>query len=266
MILKPRLFRKPRKGHWASKGLVGLWLFNEGSGGQVFDLSGNRNTGVFVGSPVWAPGKFGSAVNFPGTGSGAYIDCGDPINPSGGSLSVSLWVNFQDLAASTEQIIGNGDNDDDDNGWMIYWYDGDIQFQISHSEGGLKTILTSYTTNNQWVHIFASFDNVTKLSSLYLDSVLKVSNTVGGNYVNSSDNLVIGANAGGDNLREFEGLIDNVMYWNRVLSASEIAQVYREPFCMFQRDPIELWSAATLGAPPVGMVGAMTTNSGYWGW
>ena len=69
------------------------------------------------------------------------------------------------------------------------------------------------------------------------------------NYVNSTDNLVIGANAGGDNLREFEGLIDNVVYWNRALTASEIALLYREPFCMFEQDPIELWSAATLGAP-----------------
>ena len=29
------------------------------------------------------------------------------------------------------------------------------------------------------------------------------------------------------------------------LAASEIAQLYREPFAMFEHDPIELWAATT---------------------
>ena len=32
-----------------TKGLVGCWLFNEGSGDKVYDLSGNGNTGTLTG-------------------------------------------------------------------------------------------------------------------------------------------------------------------------------------------------------------------------
>jgi len=56
------------------------------------------------------------------------------------------------------------------------------------------------------------------------------------------------------------------LIYNRILSASEIAQLYREPFCMFDRDPIELWTGAMGGGvPPVGNAGIMTCNAGYWG-
>ena len=70
-----------------------------------------------------------------------------------------------------------------------------------------------------------------------------------------------GAGVGGP----FGGRIDHTLFYKRILSASEISLLYREPFCMFERDPIELWSAATLGAPPVGNLGIMTTNTGFWG-
>jgi len=43
------------------------------------------------------------------------------------------------------------------------------------------------------------------------------------------------------------GNISHVYLYNLALSASKIAKLYREPFCMFDHDPIELWSAATQG-------------------
>ena len=266
MILKPRPFRKLRKGHWATKDLVGYWPYYEGDGNTVLDLSGNNHTGTFVGSPTWSAGKFGSVLNFPGTGSGAYVDFGDPINPSG-NFSVFVWVNFQDLAASTEQIFGNGDNDDDDSGFYLFWYNNLLYCQVIHNGAGAKFITHGWTTTNQWVHVGLTFKANTALR-FWVNGINVVSATTDiGTYVNSADNCIMGANAGGNNLREFEGLVDLPIIYNRILSASEITLLYREPFCMFERDSIELWLAATLGAaPPVGMAGAMTTNTGYWGW
>ena len=63
MILKPRPFRKPVKGHWATKGLVCFPLMNEGSGDKVFDLSGNGNTGTLGAGTTWVSGKFGPVTN-----------------------------------------------------------------------------------------------------------------------------------------------------------------------------------------------------------
>jgi hypothetical protein len=46
--------------------IVGLWLFDEGAGDTIEDISGNDNDGKLVG-PVWAAGKYGGALDFDGT-------------------------------------------------------------------------------------------------------------------------------------------------------------------------------------------------------
>jgi hypothetical protein len=44
------------------KTIVGLWLFDEGSGNTAKDSSGNKNDGAFMGKPAWVDGKFGKAL------------------------------------------------------------------------------------------------------------------------------------------------------------------------------------------------------------
>jgi hypothetical protein len=49
--------------------LVGLWLFDEGSGNVVTDSSGNGNDGAINGDFTWDNGKFGGAILASGGGS-----------------------------------------------------------------------------------------------------------------------------------------------------------------------------------------------------
>ena len=159
-------------------------------------------------------------------GSDDYIDCGDPVNPSG-DFSISVWVYFTDLQAETEQIIGNGDNDDDDSGWMVYWYNNELRFQVCHDGAGYKSAFKAWTTTNQWVHIAEVFDEGSSIK-LYINGVEGTPRTTNiGNYVDSIDNLVMGVNAGGDNLRPFEGQINEVAIWNTILSTTDIEILYK---------------------------------------
>ena len=50
-------------------GLMGEWLFNEGTSTIAHDTSGNGNNGTLSGStfPVWTNGKHGKALSFNGT-------------------------------------------------------------------------------------------------------------------------------------------------------------------------------------------------------
>lgn len=250
MILKPRLFRKPNLGHRLSRGLVGLWLMNEGSGSIVFDLSGNGNTGTLTGTaPVWDAGKFGSAVNFPGTDE--HIIAPSPITIDD-KYTVLIWFNITthavdkglfsiaDTVSSTIPIM------------LIQADNGDLKIY----NGGYATI--SSINTNQWYCVAVSFDGTDAF--VYLDGVYKTSRTKSGG--TQDNNIYIGNGYNG----YITGLVSSVMIYNRTLTASEIAQLYQEPFCMFERELIELWSAATLGGiPPVGNAGIMTTNTGFWG-
>ena len=90
--LKPTRGICLNRSHPLSRGLVGLWLFNEGSGNKVFDLSGNGNTGTLQGTtPSWTSGKYGSAVLLPGTDE--YINCGSKaIFDNIPVKTVVIWV------------------------------------------------------------------------------------------------------------------------------------------------------------------------------
>ena len=84
------------------KTIVGLWLFDEGSGKIAKDLSGNGNDGTLEG-PKWVDGKFGKALNF--NGASDYVDTGNnPITDPGGTkiLSISAWVK---RATDTSKVL-----------------------------------------------------------------------------------------------------------------------------------------------------------------
>lgn len=267
MILKPRPFRKPRGGHWATKSLVGLWLFNEGSGKKVYDLSGNGYNGTATGLATRITTIFGSGFDFDGVGGAGEIEIDmQGHDPFGGKyLTIIAYINWNQDNDSTPRIIDRQYNKQfafclvdagDKLSWALCTAGGNV-------DRGSASVLI--IPKNKWVQVALTYDGVS--ANTYLDGLLGESISAGlGGVINSStDNMVIGERVDGSG-RLFDGQIDNVMIYNRALSASEISLLYREPFCMFERDPIELWSAATLGAPQVGMAGAMTTNTGYWGW
>ena len=72
--------------------VLGIWLLDEGQGDIAEDASGNGNDGTLMGSPTWVAGKFGSALEF--TGSGNYVDCGNAEALNVDLFSISFWCNI----------------------------------------------------------------------------------------------------------------------------------------------------------------------------
>jgi hypothetical protein len=254
MILKPQKFRYPIKGHPFSKGLVGCWLMNEGSGNKVYDLSGNRNTGSFVADTGWAPGKFGGPCLSLG-GIGGYVSLNTPI--SNYPFTLSAWVKFGAAVNTTLQILSVADKDhygtlyniaastfdasSDFRGVVATRYQGGSWGNISMSSGIFPW--------NGWHLVTGVFISAT-LRTLYLDGVYKGNNTTSVLFDSAGiDRVFIGANADSSPDAYWNGLIDIVMIYNRALSTSEIAQLYREPFAMVDRR--QIWPSGA-GAPPAG--------------
>ena len=83
--------------HPLAQGLVGCWLFNEGSGDKVNDLSGNGNVGTlqnmaFPSTVVsgWNPGKDGPALAFNAGASNYVYKAGPTFNDSQGTACALL--------------------------------------------------------------------------------------------------------------------------------------------------------------------------------
>ena len=234
--LKPTRGICLNRNHPLSRGLVGLWLFNEGSGGQVFDLSGNGNTGTLVNDVSWTSGKFGSALDFPG--SGDYVDF-DVTKFNSNIGCIVACVNPATLTSSGT-IFSTSDVANDDN-WLQFKIINDgnlcIVSEIANSRDDVRTSETIST--NQWTQVAVNTDGSSW--KLYINGQSKSLNVIVGSNtgewfsdVPGRDNARIGILTRTTHLNAFDGVIDYVMIYNRSLSASEIAQVYREPFCMFE--------------------------------
>jgi len=103
--LKPVRGIRLNKSHPLVRGLVGCWLFNEGSGNIVQDSSGNGNTGSLIADTHWVPGKSGPALDFDGTGDNVEIAHNDILNSVTNKITIVALVNVRSFTTNYQRII-----------------------------------------------------------------------------------------------------------------------------------------------------------------
>lgn len=210
-----------------TNGLVGWWPFN----GNANDESGNGNDGT-VNGPILSNDRFGDAnKSFDFSNSlNQYIDFGNisTLNSST-SFSISAWFNYSQTPTSPNDwftIVADGSYSDP-NGFGVIINPNQILFRNNSSFG----VLVSNTLNlNTWYNIAAvySSDSV----KVYLNSILIGQNShQNTNLFNTSysfkagkcDDLPIDPN---DHEYFFNGKIDDIGMWDRVLTQQEITDLY----------------------------------------
>lgn len=223
MILKPRLGIKPNWGHPLTKGLVGCWLFNEAPGklGKVYDLSGNGNHGTLVADTHSVPGPHGPTLSFDGNGDSIAIS----QIVLGGDFSIiflakpNVITSYQIITDHIGQVSSKGGICiSDPSGWRL---------RETVEDGG-TSLFVPITIGSWQLIVFTQKGGTT---TGYKDGVFVTSASL-------SPLAVIDRFGLGSDINEigYNGLIDNVLIYNRGLTASEVAQLYREPFRMFEVD------------------------------
>jgi len=237
MLLKPTRGSLLNKSHPLARGLVGYWLLNEGSGNKVFDLSGNRKNLDFYNSPIWSPGKFGSAILFD-DGSSQFIGrslVGTAL-PTAAPMTMICWFNSNDT--TTNQVLMSiGDNGGNENMFALSAR-GDVDQTVravlrSTAQSWVYSASASTFSANTWHQAAAVFASSTS-RTVYLDRVAGTPETTSCIPL-GLDAIAIGRGERATPFGYMSGLISYAMIWNRALSASEIDLLYREPFCMFDR-------------------------------
>jgi alpha-tubulin suppressor-like RCC1 family protein/Leucine-rich repeat (LRR) protein len=113
-----------------------------------------------------------------------------------------------------------------------YGTNPDAAFKISfYSKGYLDVTFDTQTFssqkdyfNNQWTFFAMTFNDSTKLFSLYINNALELSGTVNSFTKGFGDFLCrIGKNNDTD---YFEGALDDIAVWNRVLTSEELSTLY----------------------------------------
>lgn len=208
-----------------SQGLVALWHFNDDLSDEISpDASGNGHSASCSGSqcPSIATGRFGNGYVFDGSDDFLQVTNTDGF-AFGNAFSVSLWIKpaaENPWEGWSPYIIGN--------------YDGTSGFAIRPASTGLRCNVVSQTgilscnnvgspTTDEWSHLVLVYDGQTL--TLYKNGVPNEKDIGSANYdADPLHNLFIGSNFGSQHF--FNGVIDEVGIWNRVLAPAEVQALY----------------------------------------
>ena len=216
-------------------GLVGQWHFDEGSGSEAKDSSGNENDGTLIvgggddANNKWVDGVGGRALWFDGTNDYVNIPHNDHFEPD--HISVVCLINIKKIAAISQQIINHRNGG---SSWIGYGIElgpngiihGSISTGQSSNHKSSVEIHNDKIDLDNWHHIVMTWDG--NSLKIYLDGNLESSDSdgIGGNIAHPNLPLRIGYRADAEQPEYFNGMVDEVSIYNRALSANEISTHY----------------------------------------
>jgi len=214
--------------------LVGWWKLDEGSGNMALDASGYANHGALMRNPQWVTGHDGDALQF--NGSGTYVDCGNDESLNASVFSVSFWCNIP-TTQTWNHIISKGSHgasgEPGSVNWGVMMYESQETILFETFNDTNWTGISAPTTLGEWHHVVATFDGDTM--QLYHDGELDASTTGAGVLLDLDRPLLIGARSDdGTADGYFNGSIDDVRLYNKVLAEDEVLQA-------MQGDPTLAW-------------------------
>lgn len=208
--------------------------FNNNSTTLVEDLSGNsqgidgtmRNVGASIRDEDAERGKF---VSFDGTDD--YITFGDNFdwNATEEARSFSFWISPS--VSGNHYILtkraGLGI------GWDVRRFGTKIELAATRTGQALQAIMTTAITNDVWTHITITVDGSGDVAGVkfylngVLDATVSVTDTLAGTSANDASFRI--SSRQGDKFF-FNGKLDEVMIFDRVLSTAEIEFIFRNGY------------------------------------
>lgn len=209
------------------------WKLDETSGTTAYD-SVDTDNGAFNGNdPRWVTGKFDGAVDFNGVNDYFSVSSLDDAYDYGSVFTVTGWFDTN-RSKRKQTIVGQWSQDSGDfyYGWQVLVENNKVVAKFGGDVAPLGVITGTSNINYGW-HQFALVCNGYSGVVLYVDGESEA--TAGTPYVYLYDTKFrIGdgsyVSSGNPTLEggPFNGRIDDVMIFNRVLSAEEVEQLYED--------------------------------------
>jgi len=226
--------------------LIGFWRMDSVNG-DVIDESSYGNNGVINGAIINSSnGYFGNGSYFNGSSTIEFASSSnfDKVGISD-KITLCSWININQHGSEYTGIVGryNTYTSNNDRQFLLTRNSLDNKYGFLLSSAGITfdaSVLTnSELSTGQWYHLCGTSNGTVKL---YLNGVLQTQTATlsGGikDIVNSS--LFIGRF--GRNNSFFNGKIDEVLLFNRDLSANEIKALYNSSLYNFEKNYTNLAS------------------------
>jgi uncharacterized protein (TIGR02145 family) len=242
-------------------GLVGHWTFDGGdiTSTTAIDRSGQGNNGTLTNVPKPTAGIIGQGIRFDSTQSQS-ITAASAIGDISSDVTFGGWV--KPTVSGSGYFFSRGQDGYGD-GWslLLYAKAGAVpQAAIVDSNPSQRTVNGITTLQaGTWYHIIGVRNSAAGSIKIYVNGQYEGEATGSGpNLRNSSVGLRFGAyNAG-----FFEGTIDDVRIYNRILSATEIQKLY----ALGEGTKINTDAIASSSRLQSGLVGHWTFDGGDMDW
>ncbi len=242
--------------------------YDNTEGYTVKDLSIYRNDGIAwangtaTDGPVWnSTGKYGGAFEFDGVDDYIEVNVDESLNITS-NLTVSAWFYYSDgMCKGGQDILMAKDDVGGPNGrsWTLHCDDSNhiarpnsAAFEV-HTSSGVDTIggLNDSLKLNGWNYVTATFDS-DYIGKIYVNGNLGGEESIGAPLNSVSTNITIGGRMDSSDPSKsvfFNGTIDEVRIWNRVLSAEEVEQQYYSNLRKYDTDQWDFYTRQIVDEP-----------------
>ena len=188
--------------------------------------------GTAVGGLTYTAGKSGNAFTF--NGSNAYVSLPNNSMNFNTDFSISVWSNFQGISGVVQSLISNiTSNGSNALGFLMYYYNHDLTFQISNNSGNTLLAYSTSALVNSWNNIVVTRKSSTG-TKMYINGSLVASNldTRNPSYAATMTPSIGAANYGPtySNLVQYycgnNTKLDEIGVWNKELTATDVTALY----------------------------------------
>ncbi|MBI2270329.1 MAG: PKD domain-containing protein [Bacteroidetes bacterium] len=211
-------------------GLVACFPFK----GDANDYSGNNRNGVVNGASL-APDRFGnsnSAYLFNGSSDNIAVNNFNNLI-SQNELSISLWAKATSLTSNAVFMLSPDNTADRLVGAVQYIASPSaIFFDYGDIFNNGRTMINGITYKSAWDHYVFIISQSKGIKKIYKNDSVVSSTAYTSSLINRNKTLLIG---GGTDASlgdiHFTGYIDDILIYNRAITASEIDQIYKGYTC-----------------------------------
>ena len=229
--------------------LLCWWKFDEGSDTTAVDYSGHNNHGILMGDPQWVDGQVGGALEFGGDGDHVVDEDAENYLNGLNALTVCMWVKSDVAGTNKGFIICEQPSGGDSIITMRYDSAGAtaggtnvLKMAVTSTEDEQQLESSNDAQTTEWQHYSMVWSSGQQLE-FYINGVLDVPTdnlpATTGTITGCSVLIVgMGGKFNDTGVGGWDGLIDDVRIYDRVLTAEEITEVMRgEPDLAWNSSP-----------------------------
>ena len=157
------------------KNIMGMWLFNEGTGGTASDTSGNENHGEIHGAK-WVDGKFGKALEFDGVDNWVEVPHSNTVGFKEG-VSFTITLHFKGSKVAGALVGKNYEDTSQAVPWYLLWNGGGnnkvtLYLRDSASQNS-RVDSTTEIGDDEWHFVVGRADADTGKISIWIDGKME---------------------------------------------------------------------------------------------